>query len=114
MDHYLYLLIDFLSFIFPFIFSFYPKSNFSKKWKYLWPAILLTAIPFIIWDIWFTSMGVWGFNPRYVTGIYLSGLPIEEVLFFICIPYACVFTYEAINFLIKKDYLHRFHKYISP
>ncbi len=113
MEHYLYLLVDFFSIFFPFIFSFYPKSNFSKKWKYAWPAILITAVPFILWDAWFTGMGVWGFNPRYVIGIYLFDLPIEEILFFICIPYACLFTYEAIHFLVKKDYLQPYYKYIS-
>lgn len=50
-------------------------------------------------------MGVWGFNPDYLSGIYLFSLPLEEVLFFICIPYACVFTYEAVGYFSKKDYL---------
>lgn len=113
MEHYLYLLIDFLSIIFPFIFSFHPKANFSKKWRYLWPAILITAVPFILWDMWFTNMGVWGFNPRYVSGIYIYNLPIEEVLFFICIPYASIFTYEAVNYFSGKDFIGNYYRWIS-
>jgi lycopene cyclase domain-containing protein len=85
-------------------FSFHAKANFSKKWKYLLPAIGIPAIIFISWDMAFTKMGVWGFNPKYVSGIYVGNLPIEEILFFICVPYACVFLYEAVNFLSKRDW----------
>jgi lycopene cyclase domain-containing protein len=60
---YLYLALNIASFIIPFAFSFYPKANFSKKWKYVLPAILATAIVFIAWDVLFTKAGVWGFNP---------------------------------------------------
>lgn len=96
-EKYYYLIIDLLSLIFPLAFSFYPKANFSQKWFALWPAILIPALLFIAWDIAFTSMGIWGFNQKYVSGIYFFGLPIEEILFFLCIPYACLFTYEAVN-----------------
>jgi lycopene cyclase domain-containing protein len=104
--HYLYLIVDFLSILFPLAFSFYAKANFSKKWKYLWPAIAITATLFIIWDILFTIMGVWGFNPKYLIGIYIYNLPLEEILFFICIPYSCVFLYEALMYFINKDWLN--------
>jgi lycopene cyclase domain-containing protein len=110
---YLYLALNILSFIVPFFFSFYPKANFSKKWKYVLPAILITAVLFIAWDEFFTRKGIWGFNPRYLTGIYVFSLPLEEVLFFFCIPYACIFTYFALNYLVEKDHLFPHQELIS-
>lgn len=113
MKPYLYLLINFFTILVPFLFSFYAQANFSKKWKYLWVAIVVPAILFLVWDEYFTRLGIWGFNKTYLTGIYLGSLPLEEVLFFICIPYACVFTYEALNYLIRKDYLAPYQRLIS-
>src|SRR5687768_9043401 len=110
---YLYLTLDLLTIIFPLLFSFYSKANFSKKWKYLWPAVVLPGIIFIAWDEYFTRLGFWGFNEAYLSGLYIASLPLEEILFFICIPYACVFTYEALNYLISKDYFGPKQKNIS-
>jgi lycopene cyclase domain-containing protein len=62
VEKYYYLSLDFLSIIFPLMFSFYPKADFSKKWRFLGPAIAIPAVVFIIWDSWFTSMGVWYTN----------------------------------------------------
>lgn len=76
-------------------------------------AILLPAFVFILWDEAFTYLGVWGFNPTYVTGVYIGVLPIEEILFFICIPYACLFTYFTINHLVERDYLFPHQELIS-
>jgi lycopene cyclase domain-containing protein len=110
---YLYLAINCFTVIVPFIASFYPRAPFFKKWKYLLPAILFPGLFFLIWDEYFTTIGVWGFNDRYLTGLKLGHLPLEEVLFFICIPYACVFTYFALRHLIQKDYLKPYQRKIS-
>lgn len=103
--HYTYLILDILCVLFPFLLSFDKKVTFYKTWKYLFPAIFITGAFFILWDALFTEQGVWGFNPKYITGINLFNLPIEEVLFFICVPYACVFIYEVIKAYFKRDVL---------
>jgi lycopene cyclase domain-containing protein len=113
MEKYLYLSLELACLLIPLLASFLPKAPFYKKWKYLLPAIVVPAIFFIVWDAIFVHMNVWGFNERYVTGIYLGPLPLEEVLFFVCIPYACVFTYFALTHLIEKDYLFPHQELIS-
>lgn len=62
----------------------------------------ITAVLFLIWDEYFTKLGHWGFNDDYILGIKLGHLPLEEILFFICIPYACVFTYDAFQKLLPS------------
>jgi lycopene cyclase domain-containing protein len=108
-----YLLINILSLSVPFLFSFHPRLKFYKKWYAVFPAILIPGIVFILWDILFTRRGVWGFNPNHLVGVYFLGLPIEEWLFFICIPYACIFTYSSLNTLIERDILAPFARQIS-
>ncbi len=110
---YLYLALDLGSIAFPLAGSFFAKAPFYKKWKYLAPAIVIPAIIFNVWDEVFTQMGVWGFNPEYLSGVYIGTLPLEEVLFFICIPYACVYLYFALCHLIEKDYLFPHQELIS-
>jgi lycopene cyclase domain-containing protein len=89
----LYLTIELCSIIIPLIFSFDKKVAFYKKWAPLFLSIIITGIFFILADIYFTHKGVWGFNPRYISGIQIANLPLEEWLFFIIIPYASIFIH---------------------
>lgn len=99
---YLYLLLNLGSLSIPFLFSFHPKLKFYRLWKSLCIGILISMLIFIPWDVFFTIEGIWGFNSNYYLGYKLLSLPIEEWLFFICIPYACVFTHFALLYYFPK------------
>lgn len=112
-SHYTYLLINLLSVFFPFVLSFDNKVAFYKSWKYSFPAIIITGVFFVLWDILFTANGVWSFNPEYILGIYIFNLPLEEVMFFLCVPYSCVFIYDVMNAYVSRDVLGSCGKNIS-
>lgn len=95
MKQFTYLFLDLFTLLGPLALSFDKKVAFYTKFKSLFVSIFITALLFIIWDILFTQSGVWGFNPEYLTGLYLYNLPVEEVLFFVVVPFACLFIYEC-------------------
>lgn len=102
-EQYTYLLVDFLCIVFPFAFSFHPKIRFYLQWRYFLLPCIATTVFFVLWDILFTYLGIWSFNPRKVCGLYLALLPAEEYLFFICIPYASVFTWYCLQSFFNLD-----------
>ncbi|MFT2010909.1 lycopene cyclase domain-containing protein [Pontibacter sp. 13R65] len=102
---YIYLYLNIFTILFPLLLSFDKKVTFYKSWPYLFPAMALNGALFIIWDVLFTRAGIWGFNEEYLVGVKLFGLPLEEVLFFVTVPYACVFIYSVLNAYIAKDLL---------
>ena len=96
LDNYSYLIINLLALSFPLAASWDKRFSYHTKFKPLFIGILVMMCLFIPWDIWFTEKGVWGFNSDYLTGLYIFNLPIEEWLFFICIPFSSIFIYECI------------------
>lgn len=96
-----YLIINLVSVSLPLVFSFHPRIKFYREWKHLFPAIIFMAAFFLAWDHYFTKWGVWSFNPKYVMGIYLAGMPVEEWMFFLFIPYSCLFIYHCLNLFFR-------------
>jgi len=92
----------------PFALSFDRKVHFYKYYKFLFPALLTVGLFFILWDEFFTRNQIWGFTPTYLMKIYIGNLPIEEILFFLVVPYACVFIYEVIKAYFPNLNLVRF------
>jgi lycopene cyclase domain-containing protein len=82
----------------PLALSFDGRVNFYKKWKFALQAGSIVAIPFVVWDSLFTKHSFWGFNSERILGIKWLDLPIEEISFFIVIPFCCVFIAELLSF----------------
>lgn len=110
---YTYLLVNLFSLSVPLWWSFDSRIQLHKNWPALFFSIAIAASVFITWDAVFTSWGIWGFNGKYLLGYYMFGLPIEEWMFFFCIPYACIFSYEALKYFFPKDYFAKSSKYIT-
>jgi lycopene cyclase domain-containing protein len=108
-----YLLINFLTIFFPIILSFDKRVQFFKSWKFIFPGLIISGLLFLLWDYIFTIYGVWSFNPDYVIGVYMLNLQLEEILFFVTVPFACIFIYECLNYYVKKDLLKRYSIYIN-
>lgn len=110
---YTYLLLNFFTVFFPVILSFDKKVQFYKSWKYLWPGMAITGVVFLFWDVLFTIKGVWSFNKNYITGLTFFQLPVEEILFFLTVPFACVFIYMCLNYYVKWEINNQISKGIS-
>jgi len=93
-----YLLIMLFSLAGPLALSFDGRVNFYKKWKFALQAGIIVAIPFVVWDSLFTKHSFWGFNSERILGVKFFDLPIEEISFFIVIPFCCVFIAELLSF----------------
>jgi lycopene beta-cyclase len=91
-----------------FVASLYYKVLFSTflQFKRLFVALVPTFILFAVWDYIAIQRGHWYFNERYVTGLRMMTIPIEELLFFVVIPMLAVLTWEIIckvvNGLVAK------------
>jgi lycopene beta-cyclase len=55
------------------------------------------AAVFVSWDLIGAKLGHWDYNPAYVTGLRVIGLPIEEYLFFVVTPLCGILAFEAVR-----------------
>ena len=97
----LYFILLIITISFPLAASWDSRFKYFKKIKALIPALIITGVFFIIWDIIFTKNKIWGFNKSHISNIELFDLPIEEWLFFFIIPYSCLFIYESVKYFFE-------------
>ena len=89
-----YLIINLLALSFPLLFCWLPKVRYYRQIPRLLGSFILAGGAYLIWDVIATRHGDWGFNPLYVGQLHILGLPLEEILFFLFIPFSSIFIYE--------------------
>lgn len=60
-------------------------------------SMVVMVIAFIAWDLLGIVRGHWSYNPAYVTGWRIGLVPIEEIVFFLVIPWCALLTYESVG-----------------
>lgn len=60
-------------------------------------ALLPMLVLFIGWDLLGIVRGHWWYEPRYISGLHLGPVPLEELLFFMVVPICGLLTYEAVG-----------------
>ena len=106
-----YILLNVLIFIGPLALSFERRIRFLQYWPKVFLSIGIVMIPFLLWDV-LVSGAHWHFNEAYTLPYRILKLPIGEWLFFITMPFSCLFVWQIIvtdtknAFLQKKFFLH--------
>ena len=103
MEARLYLILDIIIFLGPLTRAFEPRIRYIDLWPRLLAATLVVMAIFLPWDIAFTHQGIWGFTPKYLIPWDFMGLPLEEVLLFLVVPWACYFIYEVLQLFFYWD-----------
>lgn len=93
----LYVALDLLVIAAPVAFSFERRIRFVRRWPAALVASILVGIPYCLWDAFMTRSGAWSFDSRFAGTERLLLLPPGELLFFVAIPFACLFLFEAIG-----------------
>lgn len=113
-SNYAYILVDLFCLVGPFFLSFHKSVAFYKNFKPLLIGLLTMSALYLPWDILFTHWGIWNFNPTYTLAPRWFSLPIEEWLFFIAVPFACVFSFECVRYFKKTAPSQFFAKILAP
>lgn len=90
-----YLLLNILIAMGPVILSFDRTVRFFRYWFKAWISCAMVMIPFVMWDS--SVSGVhWFFNDKFTLPFRLLGLPLGEYLFFMTVPFACLFIWQIL------------------
>ncbi len=100
-----YLLINLLILLFPLLLSFDKKTAYYKNLPRVFISVITVGLVFLLWDSIAVIRGDWSFNTDFTGDIYVFNLPLEEILFFVTVPYSCIFIYEVLRYYVTDKQL---------
>lgn len=101
MDRYQYLLLMGACVLITLPLEVLFRARVWRRPRRLAGALLPALALFVVWDLWATASGTWGFSSRYTVGVTLpGGMAVEELVFFTVIPVCGLLTLETVRRLI--------------
>ena len=74
------------------------RTNVLRRWRRFLLSVAPVLALFLVWDAYAISAGHWTFDPDRTTGATVpASIPVEEVTFFLVVPFAAVLTLEAVR-----------------
>lgn len=71
------------------------RTRVFRRWRRLLLALGGTLVPLVLWDWYAIANGHWHFHN--MTGVQIGILPLEELLFFLVVPFAGILSLEAVR-----------------
>jgi lycopene cyclase domain-containing protein len=99
----LFLILYIALFAVPLLSAYHPAIMWYRNFRAVSLAILVSGGFFLVLDSIFVHASVKGTADVYLSGISIFSLPIETILFYICVPFANLFVYEIVR-------MHVFHR----
>jgi lycopene beta-cyclase len=97
-----YLLVLGAILLFPLVLSVVMHLRMYYRFRAFLKSMIIVCAVFWLWDIGVIARGHWTFNPDYIVGWQLFGMPVEEWLFFPVLVFVSIFTYEAVRKVAKR------------
>lgn len=69
-----------------------------RRWRRVAITLAVVVVIFGGWDVAAVTAGHWRYDPAHTLGVrLLGGLPLEELLFFLVVPFAAILGFEAVR-----------------
>jgi lycopene cyclase domain-containing protein len=78
--------------------NYFFKTGFATGWRRFLVVDALVLFLYTIWDSWAIYKRNWYFDSQQILGLKIFfSIPIEEILFFIVVPFTTVATFLALK-----------------